>query len=131
MEIAGGSNGREQGGIGRVEHEYRSVAVLDEVFEFGSGGTGGQRNGDTAGAPDSPLDRDPGKAWGEQKSNSLLLEVSATGKQGGGYVRARFEELIVGIRAAGVGNGNSATIKLGAREEGKRLCMDHPQNVTG
>ena len=82
------------------DHDLRS-GVVYHILELRGWVRHGKRHGDSAGAPDPPLDRHMVKAGGHEKSDARLLEVAPSAEQACGYPGGGLEQIAVGERAFG------------------------------
>ncbi len=77
-------HGLHHGGEIGVHDDGLGVGVADDVLELCGWVRDGERNGDAAGPPDRPLDRDVVKARRGEKGDPRLREVVAPGEQARG-----------------------------------------------
>jgi len=67
-----------------MHHDGLGLGVADHVLELGGRVRDGERDGDSTGPPDPPLDRDVVKARRNEKGDPGLREIVAPGEQARG-----------------------------------------------
>ena len=98
------------------DHDLRS-GVVNHILELRGWVRHGKRHGDSAGAPDPPLDRHMVKAGGHEKSDARLLEVAPSAEQACGYPGGGLEQIAVGERAFGREDRRALGVAVGAGDQ--------------
>ena len=109
----------DAGGELRVHHDGLGVGVADHVLELGGRVGDGERNGDAAGPPDSPLDRHVVKAWTGEIGDPGLREVVPPGEQALGDACRGVEQVAIAERAFSGDDGRPVTVPPRAGDEGQ------------
>jgi len=103
-------------------HDRPGVGVADHVLEL-CGRVGDREwNGDAAGPPDPPLDRNVMKARRDEKGDPGLREVVAPGEQALGDARRGVEQIAITEGAFSGDDRRPVTVPPRAGDEGQ-LCQ--------
>lgn len=100
-------------------HDGFGLGVADHVLELRGWVRDGERNGDAAGPPDSPLGGDIVKARRGEKSDPGFREVAAAGEQTPGDVRRGVYQVAITERALAGDYRRSVTVPPRAGDEGQ------------